>query len=138
MKMKIRLATLSDYQWIVRVMGRKKIPYLTSSHVKDDYNWCRLYAVVDSKDRVLATFSLVADDKYDYIAIKRLCVLNQKNRGKGIARFAIHEILKYLHNCKVGVTPWEDNYAVRHILEAEGFKMEYKFMGHWCFYSKEM
>lgn len=28
--------------------------------------------------------------------------------------------------------------AVRHILEAEGFKMEYKFMGNWCFYSKEM
>jgi RimJ/RimL family protein N-acetyltransferase len=93
---------------------------------------------VYEEDTVLATLSLVYDAQWEYVAIKRLCVLNKKNHGKGIARFAIHEILRHLHNCKVCATPWEDNTAVRHILEAEGFKLEYKFMEYWCFYSKEM
>ena len=135
--MRIRVATQSDYRWIMNAVCRKQLPFCTCNHIKDDFTWGRLYCVYE-EDKVLATFSLVYDYDYDYLAIKRMCILNKKNEHKGIARFATHEILKYIHNCKVGATPWEDNTAVRHILEAEGFKMEYKFDGHWCFYSKEM
>ena len=73
-----------------------------------------------------------------YVALKRLCILNKKNRGKGIARFAIHSIMQSMHGCKVGCTPWEDNTAMRKILEDEGFRLEYKFDEKWCFYSKEI
>jgi len=135
--MRIRVATKEDYLWIARVIGKKNLSYCTANQIKDDFTWNRLYCVYEG-DKVLGTFSLVYDEQWDYVAIKRLCVLNKKNHGKGIARFAIHEILRYLHNCKVGATPWEDNTTVRHILEAEGFKMEYKFMEHWCFYVKEV
>lgn len=134
--MRIRVATPSDYRWIKRVIGRKQLSYCTGAHIKEDFIWNRLYCVYEG-DKVLATFSLVYDWRFDYLAIKRLCVLNKKNEGKGIARFAIHSILPYLRG-KVGVTPWEDNIAMRKILEAEGFKLEYKFDGHWCFYAKEV
>lgn len=135
--MRIRLATQTDVYKIRNAVRRKNLLYCTPYQIADDFTNNRLYCVYEG-DKVLATFSLVYDFQWDYVAIKRLCILNKKNQGKGIARFAIHEILRYLHNCKVGATPWEDNIAVRHILEAEGFKMEYKFDGHWCFYSKEM
>lgn len=135
--MRIRLATQTDVYKIRNAVRRKNLLYCTPYQIAEDFTYGRLYCVYEG-DKVLGTFSLVYDEQWKYVAIKRLCILNKKNQGKGIARFAIHEILKYLHNCKVGATPWEDNIAVRHILEAEGFKMEYKFMGHWCFYSKEM
>lgn len=134
--MRIRLATQTDVYKIRNAVRRKNLLYCTPYQIAEDFTYGRLYCVYEG-DKVLGTFSLVYDEQWKYVAIKRLCILNKKNQGKGIARFAIHEILRYLHNCKVGATPWEDNTAVRHILEAEGFKMEYKFMGHWCFYSKE-
>ena len=135
--MRLRLATQTDAYKIRNAVRRKNLLYCTPYQIAVEFTYGRLYCVYEG-DKVLGTFSLVYDEQCEYVAIKRLCILNQKNQGKGIARFAIHEILRYLHNCKVGATPWEDNYAVRHILEAEGFKLEYKFDGHWCFYSKEM
>ena len=135
--MRIRVATKEDYLWIARVIGKKNLSYCTANQIRDDFTWNRLYCVYEG-EKVLATFSLVYDWRFEYLAIKRLCVLNKKNEGKGIARFAVHSILKYISGTKVGATPWENNTALRHILETEGFKMEYKFNGHWCFYSKEM
>lgn len=135
--MELRKANLNEVQKLAQVVGRKHLDYITTHYLVRDYNHSQLYVVVEN-NKILAIVSLVPEPEYGYTAVKRLCILNKKNQGKGIARFAIHEILRYLHNCKVGATPWEDNTAVRHILEAEGFKMEYKFMGHWCFYSKEM
>lgn len=134
--MRIRVATKEDYRWIMNAVCRKQLPFCTCAQIKEDFTWGRLYCVYEG-DTVLATLSLVYDAQWEYVAIKRLCVLNKKNHGKGIARFAIHEILKYLHNCKVGATPWEDNTAVRHILEMEGFTLRYKFNERWCFYAKD-
>lgn len=136
MKMRIRVATKEDYLWIARVIGKKNLPYCTANHIKDDFMWHRLYCVYEG-NKVLATFSLVYDWLHEYTAIKRLCVLNKKNLGRGIARFAIHSILPYLHGA-VGCTPWEDNYAMRKILEDEGFVLQYKFDKKWCFYEKEV
>lgn len=90
--------------------------------------------VIDNK--IIAILSLVYDNDYNYFAMKRLCILNKKNCGKGYAR----EMLAYVSarvNNKIGCTPWIDNNAMRHMLETLGFKLEYIFNEHWCFYSKE-
>ena len=134
--MKIRLATQTDVYKIRNAVRRKNLLYCTPYQIADDFTNKRLYCVYEG-DKVLATLSLVPEPDYGYTAVKRLCILNKKNQGKGIARFALHEIQRMVSG-RIGATPWEDNTAVRHILETEGFKMEYKFMGHWCFYSKEM
>ena len=134
--MRIRLATQTDVYKIRNAVRRKKLFYCTPYQIADDFTNKRLYCVYEG-DKVLATLSLVEEPNFGYMAIKRLCILNKKNQGKGIARFALHEIQRMVSG-RIGATPWEDNTAVRHILEAEGFKMEYKFMGHWCFYVKEV
>lgn len=134
--MELRKANELDFVRIHSAVCRKNLSYCTHSHVAEDWYKERLYAVADG-DKVLATLSLVEEPEYGYMAIKRLCILNKKNYGKGIARFALHEVQKLVSG-RIGATPWEDNTAVRHILEVEGFKMEYKFMGHWCFYAKEV
>lgn len=134
--MELRKANELDFVRIHSAVCRKNLSYCTHYHVAEDYMHDRLYAVIEG-NKVLATVSLVEEPDYRYTAVKRLCILNKKNCGKGIARFALHEIQKKVKG-KIGATPWEDNIAVRHILEAEDFKMEYKFNGHWCFYSKEM
>ena len=134
--MRIRLATQTDTYKIRNAVHRKNLLYCTPYQIADDFTNKRLYCVYEG-DKVLATLSLVEEPEYGYTAVKRLCILNKKNQGKGIARFALHEIQRMVSG-RIGATPWEDNTAVRHILEAEGFKMEYKFMGHWCCYSKEM
>ena len=133
--MRIRLATQTDVYKIRNAVRRKNLLYCTPYQIADDFTNKRLYCVYEG-DKVLATLSLVEEPEYGYTAVKRLCILNKKNQGKGIARFALHEIQRMVSG-RIGATPWEDNTAVRHILEAEGFKMEYKFDGHWCYYVKE-
>lgn len=134
--MELRKANKYDFIKINNAVSKKNIPFCRSEQICSDFVRERLYAIVEG-DKVLATLSVVEEPSYRYTAIKRLCILNKKNQGKGIARFAIHEIQKIITG-RIGATPWEDNCAMRHILEAEGFKMEYKFAGNWCFYSREV
>ena len=133
--MRVRVATKEDYLRIARAIGKKNLPYCTANQIKDDFFWSRLFCIYE-EDKVLATFSLIPDFQYDYLAIKRLCILNKKNYGKGIARFALREVQRLVSG-RIGATPWEDNIAMRKVLESEGFRLEYKFNGHWCFYMKE-
>lgn len=135
--MRIRVATKEDCAKICKALHYKDISFCTADHARNDYLMRRLYCVHEG-DKILATFSLVEEDTWDYVAIKRLCILNKKNCGKGIARFIIHELVNLMRGCKIGATPWEDNYTMRYILESEGFKLEYKFSGNWCFYSREV
>ena len=134
--MELRKANKYDFIKINNAISKKNIPYCRSEQICSDYARERLYAVVEG-DKVFATLSVIEEPFYGYTAIKRLCILNKKNQGKGIARFAIREIQKVITG-KIGATPWEDNDAMRHILESEGFKLEYKFAGNWCFYSREV
>ena len=135
--MELRKATRKDLMKVCRAIGYKtNLPYIRVEDVLSDFLHERMYVVAEG-EKVFATVSLVPEPDYGYTAIKRLCILNKKNQGKGIARFALHEIQRMVSG-RIGATPWEDNTAVRHILEAEGFKMEYKFMEYWCFYSKEV
>lgn len=141
--MRIRLANQTDYLWVKRVMGKKDITWHTPQHVERDYFDRHLYVVVEG-EQVLATFALANDWQHETIALKRLCVLNKKNQGKGIARFIIHWFANNFSSGNVlSLTPWENNHAMRHILETEGFTLEYMFTvnwddNNWCFYTKEM
>lgn len=134
--MELVKANREQYLKIVRAMFKKNIPFCTPTHIVDDFVFERLYAVIEG-DKVLATISLVEEPDYGYTAVKRLCILNKKNRGKGIARFALREIQRMVKG-RIGATPWEDNGAVRHILEMEGFSLQYVFEQKWCFYMKEI
>ena len=132
--MELRRATHKDLMKVINALRHKDITYITKELVDLDYRKQRLYVVVEN-EKVLATVSLVPEPQYHYTAIKRLCICNKKNQGKGIARFAIQELMKVVDD-KIGATPWDANFGMCHLLESEGFKLEYKFNVCWCFYSK--
>lgn len=113
--MEIRKATFSDYVSIVRSIQNKKLAYITTQHIRDDITKNRQYVMTD-KGKIVAVASVVYDNRYNYSAIKRLCVPNKKNHGKGFAQ----EMIKFITSCtsgKVGCTPWTDNFPMRHTLE---------------------
>jgi len=132
--MELRKATEKDYRTVWYAVRPKKIKYCTCGAISNDYIHKQLYVVVEG-DRVLATLSLVPETEYGYTAVKRLCILNKKNQGRGIARFALHEVQRMVSG-RIGATPWEDNAPMRHLLEAEGFMLQYVFNERWCYYAK--
>ena len=132
-------AVRADIYPITRAIQNKHIDYLTPEHVREDIYNNRLYKCVE-KGKTIAIVSVVWDNTYKYYAIKRLCILRKENIGKHIASF----FLEYIQNEhqyngeKIGCTPWIDNGPMRHILEKEGFVLEYIFSEKWCFYSWEL
>ena len=135
--MELRKAEAMDWVRIFNAMCHKdKIPFCTPTQLFCDFQAGREYIVVEG-DQILATVSLVEEPEYGYTAIKRLCILNKKNCGKGIARFILREVQKVARG-RIGATPWDDNIPMCHLLESEGFEMKYKFAGKWCFYVKEI
>ena len=133
--MELRNATHMDLMKVIKAIRYKDFSYITKAQEDLDYRKDRLYVVAEGK-KVLACVSLVWDSEYQYFAVKRLCILNKHNYGKGIARFALQEIQKIVKG-KIGATPWINNIPMRKLLESEGFKLEYKFNGVWCYYWKE-
>lgn len=134
--MELRKAETMDWVRIYNAMCHKaEIPFCTPTQVLKDFQAGREYIVVEN-GKILATVSLVEEPNYRYTAIKRLCIFNKKNHGKGIARFALHEVQKYAKG-RIGGTPWLDNVKARHLFETEGFHLEYIFDEKWCFYVKE-
>lgn len=131
----IRKATAHDYKKIALALYNKKIPYITAAHSKEDIKNNRQY-VIEEEGKIIAIVSIVYDAQYNYYAIKRLCVLNKKNNGKGYA-FQLLSYCAALSFPKIGCTPWSDNQAMRHMLNKLNFKLEYIFNEKWCFYSKE-
>lgn len=134
--MELRKANRYDFIKVNNAVARKNITFCQTYHIYSDYNKEQLYVVAEGS-KVFATISLVKEPSYGYTAIKRLCILNKKNQGKGIARFAIREIQRLVKG-RIGATPWEDNIPVRHLFESEGFVLQYVFNEKWCFYMKEV
>ena len=134
--MELRKANLYEVQKVARVVGRKHLDYITVNHLVWDYNNNQLYVVVEG-EKILAIASLVPEPDYEYIAIKRLCVLNKGNCGKGIGSFAVRELSKVVSGERIGATPWTDNIAMRNLLESEGYQLQYVFNERWCFYAKD-
>ena len=135
MKMELRKATHKDYMTVWYAVRPKKIKYCTANMITNDYLCDRLF-VVREGGKVIATVSLVPETEYGYTAIKRLCILNKRNCGRGVASFAVRELQKVVRG-KCGATPWSDNIAMRKLLESEGFTLQYIFDGRWCFYAKD-
>lgn len=124
-------ATIS---YIIHSLRQKKIPYITLSQVLEDIANNQLYVLFENGNPV-AMCSMVWDAKYSYWAIKRLICFKKKNIGKGYGNSLIH----YCANSRfapVGCTPWTDNDPVRHILEKNGFTLQYIFKNKWCFYRR--
>lgn len=133
--MELRKASTMDWVRVFNAVCHKHIDYITPDQTFDDFKTDRLYVVAEGS-KVYATVSLVEEPNYGYTAIKRLCILNKRNYGKGIARFALRELQKVV-NGRIGATPWMDNIAMRNLLESEGFIMGYTFNTIWCYYWKE-
>ena len=133
--MEIRRAINADYIKIVRAIQNKGIAYITPAHVREDIALGRQFVMMD-QEKVIAILSLVYDADYGYFAMKRLCIPNKKNRGKGYAQMML-KVVSDQASGKVGCTPWADNGAMRHTLEKLGFSLEYIFSEKWCFYSKK-
>lgn len=130
--MEIRKATMSDYVSICRSLQNKKIDYQTPKHAKADIQKQAMYVLVDN-GKILAQCSLIEEPAHNYTAIKRLCIYNKKNCGKGIAEQFIKFFVQNAET-QLGCTPWEDNGAMRHLLEKNGFTFRYTFLGCYCFY----
>ena len=131
----IRKSTKEDYLSIVRSIQNKRIDYISPALIKHDIELNRQFVMVDNNNKIIAMLSLVYEPNFHYYAMKRLCVPNKKNNGKGYAQ----QIMKYVAEQapgKVGSTPWIDNKAMNRILPKLGFTLEYIFNEKWCFYSK--
>lgn len=134
--MTIRKSTEKDYISIVRSIQNKKIGYITPNLIKKDIEMGRQYIMVDDFGKIIAMLSLVYEPNFNYYSMKRLCVPNKKNGGKGYATMML-DYVSHQTTAKVGCTPWADNKAMRQILTKLGFTLEYIFDGKWCFYSKK-
>ena len=127
----------THYKRIINAINSgAKIDYITSSQVKEDYENHFLYMLKDNaKDKIMAIFSIVYDTERNFWYFKRLKILNQKNKGKGIANRIIEWVSQL--PIKVAVTPWEDNQVMCRLLEKYGFVLRYMFNNNWCYYTNE-
>lgn len=131
----IRIATKTDYRKIACSLNNKHINYITSSHAKEDIENSRLF-VVEEEGKIIAQCALVYEEEYNYYAIKRLVVYNQKNYGRGIAQ----KFISFFCNKNLpalGCTPWADNIVMKKLLERNGFVYQYTFMENYQFYKKD-
>ena len=134
--MEFRKASRKDLMKVCRAIGYKtNLPYIRVEDAMSDFLHDRLYVVAEG-EKVFATVSLVPEPNYGDTAIKRLCILNKRNCGRGVASLAVREFLKVVKG-KVGATPWTDNIAMRNILESNGFTLQYIFEERWCYYAKD-
>ena len=133
--MYIRKATAQDQLSIIRSLQNKHIEYNTPSHIKTDIARGRLFVAIEN-NKIVAQCALVEEPTYHYTALKRLCIYNKKNYGKGIANQFIQFFIETT-NCALGATPWTDNGAMAHLLTKYGFTHQYTFMGNYEFYLRQ-
>ena len=131
--MEIRKATREDLIHVVRSLQNKGIDYNTTAQAKTDILNNRLYVVVDN-NKIIGSCALVEETEYNYTAIKRVCIYNKKNCGKGIASM----LIKYI--CELGIenlgaTPWNNQGMIR-VFEKCGFTYQYTFLENYNFYLK--
>ena len=132
--MTIRFATANDKIHIIRSLQNKKIEYNTTAQAKTDIeNGRLLIAIIGNK--IVGSLAIVPEPAYHYTALKRLCVYNNKYRGRGIANELI-ATASALVSGPVGATPWANNPATIHLFEKNGFSYQYTFLENYKFYLK--
>lgn len=126
----IRKATHKDFCQLYFMINKANIPYITTEQIyKDiDNNECYL---IEEKGIIKAICSFVFCCSYHNYAIKRLYVFDkQHGYGTQIINFLTNKHTNFPIVC----TPWEDNIAMRKILEHNHFKLKYIFNYKWCMY----
>lgn len=124
----------SNFNYICHSLAQKKIPYISISHFKEDYQKRQSY-ILENNGKPVAMCSLVWSEKHQNFAIKRLICFKKVNAGKGYANYLLTFISK-LGKAPICCTPWVDNFSTRHLLEKNGFHLKYIFSQYWCFYEK--
>lgn len=130
--MEIRKATKADYGVIARALAHKGINYITPALACADIDNGYMYLITDD-EKIIAICSLLPNHR-GYTAIKRLCVLNNKNRGRGVARMFFDYFCSL--GLPLGFTPWAENNTMRHIADKYGFEYQYTFNENYMFYLK--
>lgn len=129
---KIRLARHGVDDIILSHMAeQRQISYITPNQIQDDvrHNYCY---VLTENQKIKAFGSLVYCPKYNNWAIKRVCVLEE---GRGFGKRIVNYLCQHHYTSfPLICTPWENNIAMRRILENEGFEMKYIFNTKWCMY----
>lgn len=120
--------------YVVRSLRQKKIPYITTTQFLKDVSNNQVYVLFED-NKPVAMCSVIWDSKYNYWAIKRLVCFKKRNNGKGYANLLISYCAN-IHFSPIGCTPWVDNKPMRHLLEKNGFKLQYIFDTKWCFYRR--
>lgn len=132
--MEIRFATINETKSITASIRNKKIEYNTPAMVKEDIQKSRLVVAVED-GKILGQLAMVEELEWGYVAIKRLCVYNKKNGGKGIAsaliQFACEQTEKPL-----GASPWTENTACINLFKKHGFEYQYTYLTNYNFYLK--
>lgn len=130
----IRKATMNDYISIVRSIQNKHIEYITATHIKNDIKNEQLY-IIEINNKIIAFASCVYCKDFNNYAIKRLCVPNKKNNGKGYAQKMINFLVNNRNkNFPLVITPWKNNSAMIHMVEKLGFEWQYNFNKVWTLY----
>ena len=132
--MEIRFATLEDTLSIVRSLQNKHINYNTPAMVKEDIKNHRLVIAIDN-NKIVGQIALVYEPNYAYTSLKRLCVYNNKNRGKGIASALVQFVCETV-NTPLGASPWTENTACINLFKKFGFKYQYTYLENYNFYLK--
>lgn len=126
----IRKATIKDYPKIYTTLLRKNIPYITVEQLFIDISNKECF-VIEQNNSIKAICSLVQCKQHHNYAIKRLCVFEE---GYGYGKNMVGFLIKQKVNSPIVCTPWEDNIAMRKILEHYNFKLKYIFNYKWCLY----
>ena len=132
--MEIRLATCADYKRIATALRNKAIEYITPAHTREDIARGQLYLIIEGS-AIVGQCALVYEPYYQYYAIKRLTIYNQRNCGRGIAQQFIAFFCE-MNLPALGCTPWTDNARMRYLLEKNGFAHQYTFLDCYEFYKK--
>lgn len=123
-----------EIEQIKQALQPLNIDYATPQHAETDFinKNNKIYALVDNNN-IVAVCSIVPDTTYNYLALKRLVVLNPTQKGKGYAKRLVSTVVKR-QNSACGCTPWADNTPMINLLKAIGFKYQYTFCGFWTFW----
>ncbi len=117
----VRFATAADTLRVVRGLQNKGMNFNTTAQAKADILAGHLL-VAEIDGRIVGSLAVVPT-AHGYTGLKRGCVYNKKNQGKGVLS-AMFDFALSLGLGDYGCTPWIENTAVIHSLEKRGFHYE--------------
>lgn len=117
----IRKATTADIKKVTMSLRNRNIAYNTPAQAKTDIINGYMFVIESDDGRIIGSMCLVPEPHHGYSAVKRGCIYNRKNNGKGYARMLMEYIIEHSEGT-LGCTPWAENKAVLHILATHGFE----------------